>query len=172
MDTFFEQIVTVRKGGKEILAITGIWLAAFLVSAAVILFLIGYIGTVALLLAAGAIFGAYKLSTLFSVEYEYIVTNGTMDVDKITAKSSRKRAASFDLSRVERLEKYNPTAAPVGNFAKTVIACTPDSTDTYFMVVTSEGKGSTLIVFSPDERIKEAVVKSLPKFIANSAFKY
>ena len=31
MDTFFEQIIAVKKNGKALAAIIGIWLAAFLV---------------------------------------------------------------------------------------------------------------------------------------------
>ena len=82
MDTFFEQIIAVKKNGKALAAIIGIWLAAFLVCFVLIMFM-GVLGTFSLLLAAGALFGAYKLSVRFNVEYEYIVTNGTMDIDKI-----------------------------------------------------------------------------------------
>ena len=79
--------------------------------------------------------------------------------------------ASFDLANVDRLEKYNPNARPVGNFTKTIIACNEFDGDAYLMVITVEGKGSTLVVFSPNEHIRGAAVKFLPKFIANSAFK-
>lgn len=171
MDTFFEQIVPIRKTGKTWAAFIGIWLLALILVAACLLILSGFIGSLGLLLAAGVIFGAYKLSSRLSVEYEYIITNGVMDIDKIIAKSSRKRMASFDLANVDRLEKYNPNARPVGNFTKTVIACNEFDGDAYLMVITVEGKGSSLVVFSPDDRIKSAAVKFLPKFIANSAFK-
>ena len=86
MDTFFEQIIAVKKNGKALAAIIGIWLAAFLVCFVLIMFM-GVLGTFSLLLAAGALFGAYKLSVRFNVEYEYIVTNGTMDIDKIINKN-------------------------------------------------------------------------------------
>ncbi len=171
MDTFFEQIVPIRKTGKTWAAFIGIWLLALILLAVCIFLSLFVIGSFALLLAAGVIFGAYKLSSRFSIEYEYIITNGVMDVDKIIAKSSRKRMASFDLANVDRLEKYNPNARPVGNFTKTVIACNEFDGDAYLMVITVEGKGSTLVVFSPNEHIRGAAVKFLPKFIANSAFK-
>ena len=70
MDTFFEQIIAVKKNGKALAAIIGIWLAAFLVCFVLIMFM-GVLGTFSLLLAAGALFGAYKLSVRFNVEYEY-----------------------------------------------------------------------------------------------------
>ena len=171
MDTFFEQIVPIRKTGKAWALFIGLWLLALILVAVCIVLSMFFIGSIGLLLVAGVIFGAYKLSSRLSLEYEYIITNGVMDIDKIIAKSSRKRMASFDLANVDRLEKYNPNAKPVGNFAKTVIACNEFDGDAYLMVITVEGKGSTLVVFSPDERIKSAIVKFVPKFIANSAFK-
>ena len=81
------------------------------------------------------------------------------------------RQLSFELSSVVRLEKYNPVARPVGNFKKTVVACNEDDPNAYFMVTSEEGKGTMLLIFSPDERIKSAIVKFVPKHIGNSAFK-
>ena len=39
MDTFFEQIIAVKKNGKALAAIIGIWLAAFLVCFVLIMFM-------------------------------------------------------------------------------------------------------------------------------------
>ncbi|MBR7071942.1 MAG: hypothetical protein IKI29_07285 [Clostridia bacterium] len=169
MDTFFEQIVAVRKTPKDWAAFIGIWLAALVLCGASV-FLIGLLSSFAFLLIAGVLYGAFKLSTRLSIEYEYIVTNGTMDIDKIIAKSSRKRQLSFELSAVERLERYHPDAKPVGNFSKTVIACDENDPDAFFMVVSEEKKGTRLLVFAPEERMQQAIVKSLPKYIANHAF--
>ena len=108
---------------------------------------------------------------------EIFANNGNLsnaklaNIDKIIAKNSRKRLLSFELTSVVRLEKYNPMARPVGNFKKTVIACNEDDPNAYFMVTSEEGKGMMLLVFSPDERIKSAIVKFVPKHIGNSAFK-
>lgn len=169
MDTFFEQIVALRKTGKDIAAFVGIWLAAVVLCVVLVLFT-SILGTIGFLLMAGVLYGAYYLSSRLTVEYEYIVTNGTMDVDKIIAKSSRKRVLSFDLSKVERLERYNPASKPVGNFDKTIIACNENDPDVFFLVVCEERKGTRLLVFSPEERMKQAIVKFLPKYIANHAF--
>lgn len=173
MDTFFEQIVSIRKTGKSWAMLAGIWLAAMLLIFIIAILGLNFAGfmSLAMLAVIGVIYGAFKLSTRLSVEYEYIVTNGSLDIDKIVARSSRKRELSCELSGVERIEKYNPAAHPVGNFKKTVIACDTNDPNAYFMVITEEGKGSRLLVFAPDERLRGAIVKALPKFIANSAFK-
>ena len=170
MDTFFEQIIAVKKNGKAVAAIIGIWLAAFLVCF-ILIMLMSILGTFSLLLAAGALFGAYKLSVRFNVEYEYIVTNGTMDIDKIINKSSRKRILSFELATVSRIEKFNPAQISSINAKELFITCNADDPAAYLMVSSTEGKGTSYLVFAPDERVRSAIVKFVPKFISNSAFK-
>ena len=170
MDTFFEQITAVKKSGKDIAAITGIWLVAFIICFFLVLFM-GYLGSFSFLLIAGALFGAFKLSCRFNVEYEYIVTNGTMDIDKIINKSSRKRVLSFELATVSRLEKFNQGLLSSVNSKEIVTACNLNDPEAYLMVSSTEGKGTSYLIFAPDERVRGAIVKFVPKFIANSAFK-
>jgi hypothetical protein len=116
------------------------------------------------------LFGAYKLSAMLYIEYEYIVTNGTLDIDKIIAKSSRKRIASFEISQVEVVEKYNPLSQNKG-FDQVIIACDERDPNAYKMVARKDGKGKLLIVFAPNKKIQGAILKALPRFVANSAFK-
>lgn len=170
MDTFFEQIVAIRKTGKSWAAFFGIWIAAIVLVALIVMFLMGLFA-VAVLLVMGVFYGAYKLSSRLSVEYEYCITNGSFDVDRIIAKSSRRKEISCELAHVERLEKYRPGAPIGGNFKKVVMACNPDDPGAYCLVVDEEGKGCRMVVFAPDERLRGAMIKFLPKFIANSAFK-
>ena len=170
MDTFFEQITAVKKSGKDIAAITGIWLLAFIICFLLVLFM-GYLGSFSFLLIAGALYGAFKLSCRFNVEYEYIVTNGTMDIDKIINKSSRKRVLSFELATVSRLEKFNQGLLSSVNSKEIVTACNLNDPGAYLMVSSTEGKGTSYLIFAPDERVRGAIVKFVPKFIANSAFK-
>ena len=169
MDTFFEQIIAIRKTGKTVAALIGIWLAAFLIC--FLLFFTGLFGMLTVLLVAGVIYGAFKLSGLLNVEYEYIVTNGTMDIDKIINKSSRKRILSFELQTVSRIEKYNPALLNSANTKDVIITCNADDTGAYLMVSSAEGKGTKYLVFAPDERLRGAIVKFVPVFVANSAFK-
>ncbi len=169
MDTFFEQIISIKKTGKTVAALIGIWLAAFVVC--FLLFFTGFFDMLTFLLIAGVLYGAFKLSGLLNIEYEYIVTNGIMDIDKITNKSSRKRVLSFELQTVSRIEKYNPSLLNSVNSKDVLIACNQDDKDAYLMVSSTEGKGTNYLVFAPDERLRSAVVKFVPMFVANSAFK-
>lgn len=78
MDTYVEQIIAIKKTGKNYLIYAAIILLA------VIITIVGYIFLTPLFVAIGALaaFGAYRLCSLFNIEYEYIITNSTMDIDK------------------------------------------------------------------------------------------
>ena len=151
------------------MSVIGIWALAFILSVA--LFLFPVLGSFTPIIIFGILFGAFKLSTLFNIEYEYIITNGTMDIDKIINKSSRKRMTSFELSGVSRLEKFNSHILNTVDKKSLVVACNLDDPNAYYMVCEREGKGAVHVVFAPEDRLKGAIVKFIPKFIANSAFK-
>lgn len=176
MDTFFEQIVAIKTTVKTALTVMGIWVAFFVLSIAILFLtrivpllsaLLGFVAIVIILMG----YFAFKLTKKFSIEYEYIITNGCFDVDKIIARSSRKRMMTFEISTVEAVEKYNPNALPTREFKEKLFACNPDDPNAYYMIISEEGKGTRLLVFAPNERIKGAIKKFLPKYIANSAFK-
>lgn len=170
MDTFFEQIIKINKSSKSLAGVLGIWFLALVLSFAVFLFS-GYLGAFFVLIIAGIIYGAYKLSSLFNIEYEYIITNGSMDVDKIVNKSSRKRVLSFELPNVTRLEKYTPNILNSVNIKEVVFACNQNDDNAYLMVAEKEGGKASYLVFSPNDKIKSAIIKFVPKFISNTAFK-
>ena len=167
MDTFFEQIIAIKKSGKEISLIILIWLAALLLSAAAFLFL----GSFGLIIILGVGYGAWWLSSKFNVEYEYIVTNDTLDIDKITNKSSRKRISSISISKVERVEKFNPSLIQNAPKESLVLACNQNDENAFLMVSSNENSKVSYIVFAPNEKIQNAIKKSLPKFVGISAFK-
>ena len=169
MDTFFEQIIRIKKTGKTIAAFIGVWLLAFLLCFLAFLFS-GIIGSIFIFVIAGIIFGAFRLSGLLNTEYEYIVTTTTLDLDKITNKSTRKRLLSVELPTASRLENYNPPLLTNIDLKKVVFACNNDDAS-YLLVCEKEGKGAQYLVFARNEKMQLAIVKSLPKFIANSAFK-
>lgn len=55
---------------------------------------------VGLLLIAGAWYGWYLIKGMQNVEYEYILTNSEMDIDKIMSKRGRKNVVNFDFKEV------------------------------------------------------------------------
>ncbi len=163
MDTFFEQLVTIKKTGKTYLAYVGIALAAIIIMAAAYLFL----PQIFVIIAAVTLYGAYKLYSMLSVEYEYIITNSTMDIDKIIAKSSRKRVLSFELTAVERIEKYRD-GLPQDILADCLYVCNKSDPSAIVMVIHPEGKAKQSVMVAPDERMIDTMKKFLPKYVADA----
>ena len=76
---------------------------------------------------------------------------------------------SFNLSSVTRLEKYNPNNN-LGD-TKPVFACDKTDKNAYLIMFGKDGKSTDCLIFSPNDKVKEAIVKFVPKYISNSAFK-
>ena len=163
MDTFFEQLITIKKTVKTWIAYFGIALAAIIIMTAAYLFL----RALFIVIAALTLYGAYKLYSMLSVEYEYIITNSTMDIDKIIAKNSRKRIFSFELPEVQRVEKYSH-ALPADVIKDAFFACNSTDENAYAVVIQTAGKGRRTVVIAPNERMVEAMKKFLPKHITEN----
>ena len=165
MDTFVEQIVAIKKTIKT-------WILYFLVALVAIslmtfIFYFPYTRGMFIVFDALIIFGVFKLYSLFNIEYEYIITNSTMDIDKIIAKSSRKRVLSFDLTAVQRIEKYTGKLPPdIQNDC--FFACNPSDSNAYVLRYKQEGKPQKAFVFAPDERMISGMKNFLPKHICEN----
>lgn len=173
-DAYFEQIVRIKKTPKTSLAIIGIWVLALILTFlmfTVVIPLVPALSSIVIFICFGIAYGAYWLCTKLNVEFEYIITNGTMDIDKIINRSSRKRIVTFELSGVTRLEKYNAAAIKNINQKDIITACNLDDENAYFMAVSKSNGDTVNLIFSPNDKLKSAISKFAPKFVTNSAFK-
>lgn len=168
MDTFFEQLITIKKTAKDISLIILIWFATFFTI--FMLFTVLY-SPFSLLLSFGIGFGAFWLSTKLNVEFEYIITNGTLDIDKITNKSSRKRIMSLELANVKELKKVTPDFIRKVDRKKTLVACNIDSDYIYYLSAERSGKSNANLIFAPDKKLQSAIEKFAPKYLTNNLFK-
>ena len=166
MDTYCEQLVRIKKGAKFYLGTVGIWLAVVIISLLALIFL----RVLSAIIIVGVGYGAYYLCGFLSVEYEYIITNGTLDIDIIYAKRSRKRIATFELSDVESIEKHNWGDIDKRRYKKVVSACNANDEGAYKLVFSTDS-GVSVAVISPDERTRSEIIKCVPKFVGNTAFR-
>lgn len=160
MDTFFEQIIKVKRTPVQILSVVGVIIGVLVVSALALFFIAPPLSFV---LVFGACYGGYKLITLTSIEYEYIFTNGDLDIDKIIAKSSRKRVVSINCSKIERFGKYNPAARPSTSVKKVYTLCDADDPNAMYFIAPHKQEGLVMVIFAPDEKIKGVVEKAVPR---------
>lgn len=163
MDTFFEQIVKVRRTGKEIAIVIATLLGAGLLLCVAGFFMLTSYMPVAFLVGFGVCWGAYKLVMMTSIEYEYIFTNGDLDIDKITARASRKRLISIVCSKTERYGNYNPAVRPSDSVKKVYMLCDADDPNAKYLIAPNKKEGLVMIVFAPDERMRGVIEKAVPR---------
>lgn len=167
MDIFVEQIVKKEATGKDwtLRIIIGI---AMGVLAAISVFIFLIIPLFGLLLLFGVIWGGYYLITNTDCEYEYIVTNGEIDIDKIIAKRKRVRLITAKASSFEAFGEYENAPDTEGSVTtvSAVGSAEPDSgSRTYYADFKHPSAGNVRLIFSPNEKVIEAVTPFLPRQI-------
>lgn len=160
-DIFKEQLIKKIPSNRDML------LKALIVIATVILVIAGFmiIPSIAPLLAAGVIFLAYYLNGMLNIEYEYIYTNGELDIDCIYAKSKRKRlfsanARDFEvMAHVEDKEHIHDfdSAQVVKDYSSGKV-----TENSYAFLYTHNGKRTKFII-EPNETILKAFGSVLTK---------
>ena len=169
MDIFVEQIVKKEASGKTIALKVIIGIAAAIICViSVFLMLIGF--AIALFIALGALYGAYYLMTNLDVEYEYIVTNGEIDVDKIIAQRKRKRLLTVKASNFEHFGKLADAAA-LGTGVTVINAegTSANASESYYADFTHSAFGNVRLIFTPEEKVIDAVK---PYFSRNLRIEY
>ena len=167
-DVFMERMVKRKMEGVDYLIVAGIVVGVLVVA------MVGMVmGTLilgfpmlSLLIAAGAVFGGYKLMTMRFLEYEYSLTNGFIAVDKIMNRATRKRMTSFECDTCEDIGVYkeNEARLKTRSFDNRVFATEySDNRGSWYMIVRSGKTGKTLVVFDPDEEMQEAIKKFIPR---------
>ena len=157
MDSFKEQLVTKKPDNTVFIKRAIIFIVAVLIA----VFLLIKLFFISIILIFLLFLGAYFLIRNFDVEYEYICTNGDLDVDKIIAKSRRKRLISVNLKTVTDFgltsgksyeKEYSTINATSGD---------PDD-ESYFLLCKDSKYGMCYILITPDEDMLEVIKSYLP----------
>ncbi len=166
-DMYSEKLVK-RKPSSRILAIKAAiatvtmflaYLAFYIFSSS--LELVGFMPVA----VAAIIFVGWKAFTYFNVEFEYTVTNGALDVDKIVAKKSRKRLVSVPAKNIELLAPYTDEYRgryENGTFKETIDARESETSQAWFLIGDSQKNGRVRILFEPSERMLYIFEKNIP----------
>jgi hypothetical protein len=161
MDVFIEKIVVKQKESKDYFVIAGgILLGIFL-----ILVFLYFIPTLIPFVGMGIIIGIYFLVKSRNIEFEYIVTNGEIDIDKITDRSRRKRvftAESKSFEVVASTKSIHYTKDMKENSTILNYASSINKEDLYFIYLTYKGK-KTVILFEPDEKMLKSIKSVIPR---------
>lgn len=169
MDNISEQLVKINKTPRDLFLTGSIWVAAFLLVFCFVFFGLNNPAFVGLMFIGciGIFFGAYKLSKMFNIEYEYIVINRDLDIDKIIAESNRKRIVSVKLNEVSDFGEFtveNAQRLANRHFDEKFICCNPGDT-AYYLTYKHPKKGMVLVVMAMNERTKNEALKSIPRTV-------
>lgn len=143
------------------------FLKILLIMLTVVLVLAGFMimpGIPGLLLAAVAAVGAYFANLNADIEYEYLYVDKEISIDKVMAKSRRKKAASYSLEQMEifaplnshRLDSYRNRQMKTADYSSG-IAAQPERR--YMMV----WNGDTKVILEPNAEMLKAVQNVSPR---------
>ncbi len=138
----------------------GIMIGSVLLASVFMFIALAFGLTVMILLSVGILaLGIWLLSGV-NVEYEYIITNNEMDIDKIIGRRKRKRMITVDISKATEFGTF-PSEEEVDADA-TVHATSGVEKDAHYLLVEHSGYGTVKVIFNPNERMREAIVQELP----------
>lgn len=161
MDTYCEYLFKKKKNPKDYAIAAGV----IVLSVVILFFCTGILLSIPQLvflvpaLWFGVIWGAFKLIKRSDVEYEYLLTGGDLDVDKIFAKSSRKRILSVRRKDVVVMARPSSDKIPSGN---EVIDVTSGYNPHAVYALVISGSPSKTILFEPSEKMIEQLKTKLP----------
>ena len=159
MDMFAEQLVQKKQDNndttKKLIVIIGGSIAV-----ALSLFLM-FVIPFTFIFGAGIIYLMYMFLTGLNIEYEYAVTNGMLDIDKIIAKKKRVGLISVEVKNFTSFGKFSQIEND--NFDGVTILTVGNEYETYYAEFTNETHGNVRLVFTPDEKIIECIKPFLPR---------
>lgn len=143
---FSERLIRKVPDAKELI------LSALIAVIAGVIFAVSavYLKFAAVIIWAAAAYGAYYLiASLLFKEYEYILTDSVIDIDLVTAKRSRKRLKSIELTECIEGGKARPGKA--GEYL-----CPSKKSDNLYYLVRKHNGVSETVIIDPNPMMVEA----------------
>lgn len=164
-DIFNEQLVSRKSNKADGLKKAGVIIVGVLLG----LLVIGIPSLAALQLPilVGVIVLVVFVLRRFNVEYEYVFTNGELDIDKIINKSARKRVFSIHVSNIEVMVAADNKdyAREVENFTKSFDFSSGTIKENTYIAICDANKVRTKFTFEPNEKMFDAIRSYIPRKI-------
>lgn len=164
-DIFNEQLVARKPNKKDTLQKIGIAaIGALLIVAALnIPVMGGFVFIVIGAIVAGAVF----LMRRYNVEYEYVFTNGDLDIDRITNRSSRKNAISVNVKSFVTMVPMNRKEyeREVSNYSKLYDFSSGVVGEETYAVIFEQDRERIKMIFEPNEQMFNAIRMYIPRII-------
>lgn len=149
---------------KPSLLLTFLKFFLIMIAAVVLIFSMLLSNLVGLIVAVAAGVGAYFATMNANIEYEYLYVDKEVSIDKVLAKSRRKKAGTYSVEQMEilaplnshRLDSYKNRDAKTVDFSSG-IAAQPERR--YMMVC----NGGTRVILEPNEALIKAIQTVAPR---------
>ena len=161
MDTYSEQLVTKPSSNADRAKKILISVAAILLASILMWLSIRFCAYSLILLVFGILGGAAYIVSNMDVEYEYIITNNEMDIDKIIGRRKRKRMITLSLENTEAFGTYPPDDSVSAD--ATVHATTGFEKNAAYLICQHNSYGKVMLIFNPNEKTREAIMQEMPR---------
>lgn len=163
MDNYKEQLVKKGKDSSDSLKRLLITVAGLLAATILVFLSLQFLHNIfiGLIFAALALWGTYYILSGLYTEYEYIFTNGELDVGKIMGQRKRKRLITVEL---KSSTAFGPkkSAYNYADLTLVDVSCR-ESDNSYYLDFRHKELGNTRLIFTPNDDMLELVEKSLPR---------
>lgn len=162
MDQFKEQLVKAENVGKYKI----VKVLMFITGAMALLYLM--LGNIIIGLLLALITGIlFYVKRFFYTEFEYVITNGDVDVDVIYETKTRKRKLSFSMKEVSLLAPYDGSEyKELNNKPSKIINAIPEGNkDKVYVAVITEGNQKSQLVFAPNQDFVNVCYLFNPKVV-------
>ena len=163
-DVFIERMVIRKPSLRSRLIQLIPWLAVPILVFVALYFLLDL--SIALMVLLGGSFGAWQIFIRQYVEFEYILTNGELDVDRIAARRTRRRLLTVDSRHMEILAPcipaYNREMNGTNIEKRVDASSSPQSDNRYFAIFRGKDSKRTILFFEPDQKMLNAFRAFVP----------
>ena len=171
MDIFIEQIITRKPDTRDtllkiFLILSMISLGLLCLLAALVFWALPFISFVAMAAIFGIIWLGINLLKGLHLEYEYILTNKDLDIDKIKGKSKRKRMITLNLMNAEKFDLCDDSTSLEPDI--TVSAHDNSYINMWYLLINHDSHGRVVLLFNPTDDFIIKLNKSLPARVRKS----
>lgn len=158
-DVFNEQLVKKEKTVADLMQFSLIWAVTAVLSIVVNLF-IPYVG---MMIAVLIIWAGLHFSGKVNKEFEYIFTNGDLDIDIIYNKAKRKRAITLDTTKILEMKKVADKERSKEGFDKILDYSSGKPSDNLYALIYHVDYKKARIFIEPNDAIRKAIYQYAPR---------
>lgn len=168
-DIFTEQLVKIEFTGKLKRMVITIWVCCILMAVGLVVYSIinPTFSAIYVFIAAVCVYLGYFLTSRANAEFEYINTNGEIDIDRIINGKKRQTMATFNCNAILNIEKYD-SKKHIANKSNPNLyfGCTPNENSLVLTIRKPRG-GSYRVVLDLNDEFKNSMKRYLSYELKN-----